>query len=84
MTTSRTGSPQAGADERLDRELADTFPASDTPSAISPSGGEEPRLGPRPEAEPPSKSNDAKSDAAKSDATRNDTAADAGEDRDGA
>lgn len=34
------GREQARVDERLDRELAETFPASDPPSVISPASGD--------------------------------------------
>ncbi|MGV6875056.1 hypothetical protein ACUSIJ_20485 [Pseudochelatococcus sp. B33] len=37
------GRQPPGVDERLDRELAETFPASDPPSVINPAAGEEPK-----------------------------------------
>lgn len=51
MTATKPGPTETGGgdkrqseiDERLDRELAETFPASDPPSVTSPAAGEEPK-----------------------------------------
>ncbi|MBB3807968.1 hypothetical protein [Pseudochelatococcus contaminans] len=52
------GRSKEEADERLDEELEDSFPASDPPAAISPGSGEDPKLGDdAPRKEHPSKNN---------------------------